>query len=90
MQHGKSHPKGKGNEKNAKSTSGMGGFLFSRPKHPCLGLDLGQALGHKVKEGELAGLVAIFVDEATGQVGTEDGAEVVLGDLENVSIYSMR
>jgi hypothetical protein len=29
MQHGKSHPKGKENEKNAKSTSGIGGiFIF--------------------------------------------------------------
>lgn len=35
----------------------------------------------QIKEGELAWLVAVLVDEPTGQVATEDGTEIVLGDL---------
>jgi hypothetical protein len=46
-----------------------------------LRLDLSQTLGHEVEEGELAGLVAVCVNETAGQVTAEDGAEVVLGDL---------
>jgi hypothetical protein len=35
----------------------------------------------QVKEGELARLVAVFVDEAAGQVTTEDSADIVLRNL---------
>jgi hypothetical protein len=40
-----------------------------------------EALGHEVKEGELAGLVAVLVHEAAGQVAAEDGTEVCLATL---------
>ena len=44
-----------------------------------------QTLGHEVEEGELARLVSVLVNEAAGQVATEDGTQVVLGDLRFVS-----
>ena len=39
----------------------------------------------QIKEGELAWTAAVFVDEATGEVAAEDGAEVVLGDLGKIN-----
>jgi hypothetical protein len=44
----------------------------------------------QVKERELAGLVAVFVDEAAGQVTTEDSADVVLRDLVTELVRSNR
>ena len=46
-------------------------------------LEFGHPLGHEVEEGELAGVAAMLVDETTGQVAAEDGAEVVVGNLES-------
>ena len=50
-----------------------------------LRLKLSQALGHEVKEGELAGPVAVLVHEAASQVAAEDGTEVALRDLGLIS-----
>jgi hypothetical protein len=49
---------------------------------------LGHALTHKVKEGELAGRHAVLVHEAAGEIAAKDGAEVILRDLWLISMLS--
>jgi hypothetical protein len=49
-------------------------------------LNLSHALGHEVKEGELAGAAAELVDEAASKVGTEDTSEVGVGDASNQGV----
>lgn len=60
-------------------------FAIGISNSKSLRLNLSQALGHEVEEGELAGLVAVLVHEAAGQVAAEDGTEVVLRDLGLIS-----
>lgn len=52
-----------------------------------LGVCLCDALAHEVEEGELRGAGAELVDEARGEVGAEDGAEVVVWDLWGVLVW---
>ena len=41
----------------------------------------------QVEEGELAGTVAILIDEAAGQVTTKNGSQIILRDLEGSLAY---
>lgn len=47
-------------------------MLLVKLRHP---------LRHEIKKGELAGVAAVLVDEAAGEVAAEDGAEVFVGHL---------
>ena len=39
---------------------------------------LGHALAHKVEESELASRYTVLVDEATGEIASENGTQIVL------------
>lgn len=82
---GKSFSSKRKNKNNVKSRVKMSTFASGISNSKSLQLKLSHALGHEVEEGELAGLVAVLVHEAAGQVAAEDGTEVVLGDLGLIS-----
>lgn len=45
--------------------------------------DGSHALRHEVKEGKLAGLSSVLVNESTGQVATKDGSQVAVRDTRD-------
>lgn len=54
--------------------------LSTLQDHSAVGLRirLGDPLAHEVEEGKLRGAGAELIDEARGEVGAEDSAEVVV------------